>query len=80
MTSVKLFQLDGEGEPELVTVIEVRDGQAVCDNPAFMEKWTAKGILGRPENGRVFPADGLAFLAELPYMYRSAYFWAEKRE
>lgn len=75
---VRIRRLNSEAEPTDYATVSLRDGQAVTDNEELMEKWQKAGILGRPEAGRVFPQDGTRFLDELPYMYRSSYYWAEK--
>ena len=76
----KLYQLDEEGEPQLVALVRLENEQAVTDHSHLLEKWTRLGILGKPEEGRLFPRDGQRFLEALPFMYRSAYFWAELRQ
>jgi len=43
----------------------------------MLKSWETEGIVGRGANGRLYPKDGQKFLDELPYMYKSAYLWAE---
>jgi hypothetical protein len=77
--AVRLQKLGPDGAPSLVAVARLSlDGSAVtCDRPELLEQWAQKGIVGRASHGRLFPHDGQAFLDELPYMYKSAYFFAE---
>lgn len=48
-------------------------GNVTIDDHTLCERWTTDGIVGRAEMGRVYPADGQAFLDELPFVYRGAY-------
>lgn len=75
---VRLRELNGDGEAVEVAEVILQNGEAVTSHPVLMESWQKEGILGRPEFGVVFPQDGARFLEELPYMYRSVYFWAER--
>lgn len=76
---VRIRELNDDAEPVDVATVGLRaDGKAVTEHEQLMKDWEKLGILGRPESGRVFPQDGAKFLDELPYMYRSVYFWAEK--
>ena len=73
---VKVMGLDGDGCPQQVCLVELREGRATCEPDRFPE-WAEEGVVGRSQSGRVFPQDGQRFLDELPYAYRSAYLWAE---
>jgi hypothetical protein len=45
--------------------------------PEMFRSWESEGIVGRGSQGRLYPKDGQKFLDELPFMYKSAYLWAE---
>jgi len=62
------------------TVAEVwldAGGKVKASAPDFLKDWEKEGIVGRGDHGRLYPKDGQKFLDELPYMYKSAYLWAE---
>ena len=75
---IRIRELNEDAEPLDVALVGLNEGKASTEHRQLMADWEKTGILGRPEYGRVFPNDGERFLEELPYMYRSVYFWAEK--
>lgn len=77
--AVRLRRLDETAEPRDVTVVRMDTvtRSAVCDHTVLMDSWKEQGIVGRADQGRVYPHDGQKFLDELPFAYRSAYLWAE---
>jgi hypothetical protein len=77
---VRIRELNEDAEPQDVALVGLDQGRAATDHKQLMADWEKAGIVGRPEQGRVFPQDGERFLNELPFMYRSVYFWAEKIE
>lgn len=80
VSSISIRELGPDGESVEVARVRLVDGQAFTTNADLMADWTESGIVGRMEAGRVYPKDGQRFLEELPYMYRSAYFWAEMQD
>jgi hypothetical protein len=52
-------------------------GKVQSTLPEMFRNWEAEGIVGRGSHGRLYPKDGQKFLDELPFMYKSAYLWAE---
>jgi hypothetical protein len=52
-------------------------GKVHASLPDMLKLWEAEGIVGRGDHGRLYPKDGQKFLDELPFMYKSAYLWAE---
>lgn len=76
---VKIQGLDQNSQITTVALVgyEETSGLALCDSPDLSQEW-CRGIVGRQQNGRIFPSDGHRFLEELPFVYRSAYLWAEK--
>ncbi len=77
--TVLLKKLDKQlAETVRATVkLEPKSGTVSCDDKDLLEQWNTEGIFGRQQNGRVYPKDGQKFLDELPFVYKSAYFWAE---
>ena len=75
---VKMLGLDPHSQVTTVALvgIETTSGLALCDSPDLSQEW-CKGIVGRQQNGRLYPSDGEKFLDELPFVYRSPYLWAE---
>lgn len=69
----------GFGEsPETVAEVWLGDdGRVASSAPDLLAGWEKDGIVGRASHGRLYPKDGQKFLDELPYMYKSAYLWAE---
>ncbi len=45
----------------------------LCDRPELLDRWSRDGVLGRSQQGRLFPRDGQRFLDELPFVYRTPY-------
>lgn len=76
---VRLMQLDQEGNPiPWATVLLDDDGLTVlCDSADLLSEWERMGIIGRATSGILFPRDGRRFLDELPFVYKSAYCFAE---
>lgn len=68
-----LLDLDGDTERLVTRVCLASDGAAEVEDPAYLRRWQAEGIVGRAESGRLYPADGQAFLDELPFVYRGAH-------
>ncbi len=54
-----------------------KTGTVSCDDKDLLDQWNTEGIFGRQQSGRLYPKDGQKFLDELPFVYKSAYFWAE---
>lgn len=76
--SVQVLKIGPEHTPMVSATVSLDgNGTVTCDNSEMMENWIAQGIVGRPEKGRLFPAQGQLFLDELPFVYRSPYLWAE---
>ena len=75
---VKIQGLDQNAQITTVALVGVEEtsGLALCDSSDLAQEWS-KGVVGRQQNGRLFPSDGQRFLEELPFVYRSAYLWAE---
>lgn len=76
---VRLIRLDEEGNPTIFATVSLDERKDVlsCDHDGLMEEWRRDGILGRASQGTVFPSDARRFLDELPFMYKSPYFFAE---
>lgn len=70
------YNSEGEATPVAHAWVG-EDGTVRCDDAALLDEWTNSGIVGRFKNGRLFPKDGVAFMEELPYMYKSIYLHAE---
>jgi hypothetical protein len=64
----------------LATVWLDDDGCAMVDDEGLFERWNREGIIGRSSSGRLFPRDGLRFLVELPFAFRSPAFFAKVLE
>lgn len=77
--AVRLLRLDEEGRPVLWATVRLdSDGATIlCDPADLLTEWEREGIVGRAASGIVFPRDGRRFLDELPFMYKSAYCFAE---
>ena len=78
-TGVRLMRLDAQGNPTLFATVSLcKETQTLlCDHEELMSEWEREGILGRASEGTVFPSEARRFLDELPFMYKSAYFFAE---
>jgi len=77
-SKVVIKTLDDDGEPRDVAHISLDDSDRVmCDREDMLREWARTGIVGRSSEGRLYPQDGTRFMAELPYMYKSPYLWAE---
>lgn len=75
---VRFVRLSDEGEPEVwARAWLTADGSVACDRPDLLAEWQREGVLGRASAGLLHPQAGQAFLDELPYMYKSAYCFAE---
>lgn len=77
--AVRLMRLDAEGIPVVWAVVRLgEDGHKIhCDHDGLMTEWRTEGIVGRASEGVLFPHQGRRFLDELPFMYKSAYCFAE---
>lgn len=79
--TVRLFQTTGTGESQLFAEVSLdANGQLHCTRHDLLEVWVDEGIVGRGDQGRLFPSDGARFLDELPFAYRSPYLWAEVKK
>lgn len=64
-----LVLLDGLGTVRARIWLE--GGEVRCSQLGLLQMWTRTGVIGRGDRGTVFPADGQAFLDELPFAYRN---------
>jgi len=77
-TSVLIRIFDETGNQQIYARAWVDEsGTIQCDNLDLLRDWQNQGIIGRESKGHLFPNDGRAFLEELPFMYKGAYFMAE---
>ena len=76
-SKVVLRGLDKTGRVETMAEVWIDDnGNVSCDSSELLADWEQEGVVGRSSKGRLFPKDGQAFLDELPFAFRSAYFLA----
>lgn len=77
---VDLVTTTAEGERKVEARVWLEPSGAVsCDRAELLGHWHRAGIVGRSDRGRLHPADGQAFLDELPFAYHSAYLMAVPR-
>jgi len=77
MKSVKIYKLQNNGDEKIVMTCSLTDNGVVCEgDKIFVENLQAQGIkdYSEPEGEKMlFPKDGVKFLENLKYAFRSAY-------
>lgn len=74
--SFRSYNVSTDAEEVIATAWIGADGAVTCDDASLLAEWQEQGVVGRFGSGRLYPKDGVAFLEELPYMYRSVYMMA----
>lgn len=79
MTTLTISRLQADDSQQIVATCELRDGVVTCSGEkSICESLTRDGILDYSQANpkRLFPADGLKFLEQLPNHFRSGYLTA----
>jgi hypothetical protein len=78
MPRVEIYKLNDDGTQSIAAICELSaDGKVICsgDNKVFVENLERGGIIdySSEEKKTLFPKDGLKFLEQLQYNFKSGY-------
>ena len=77
MPQVEIYKLKNDGSQEVIVVCSLKDDKVVCEgkNKAFADNLEKDGIIdySSEERKTLYPKDGLKFLEQLQYNFKSGY-------
>jgi hypothetical protein len=76
MKFVEIYKLQNDGSQKTVVVCRLGEGGVVCEgDEVFVKGFNEKGIPSYSEKSkdRLFPKDGLIFLENLKFVFKSGY-------
>lgn len=77
MKKVKIYKLQNNGDEHVIVTCTLTDSSVVCEgNEAFVNNLQTSGIRNytdQSSGAMLFPLDGIKFLENLKYAFRSSY-------
>jgi len=76
MKFVEIYETKNNGDQSIVLVCKLENGVVVCEGDELMKRnFDAKGIpdYGSEKREMVFPKDGIRFLEQLKFHFKSGY-------
>lgn len=75
MKYVEIYELKNDGTQEVIVTCELKKNRVVCrGDENFIEHLEKEGILNYSDLSRkLFPKDGLGFLEQLKFNFKSGY-------
>lgn len=77
MSKVEIYKLNNDGTQKIIVTCRLVDKKVVCngENKTFVNNLLEDGIIDYSLEGRkkLYPKDGLKFLEQLQYNFKSGY-------
>lgn len=76
MKFVEIYRLNDDGTQRVAAVCKLTDDHVVCEgDTALVDNLAMRGIADytKPEMPKLFPADGIRFLEQLRFNFKSGY-------
>ncbi len=75
MKYIEIYKLENDGAQRVIATCKLVGAEAVCEgNEALVQTLSEEGIISyEKEPRRLFPKDGLVFLEQLSFTFKSGY-------
>ncbi len=79
MQFVEIYELKNDGSQGVIAVCKLLNNEAICEGEkSFIENLKQRGVLDYSDSSKspaqkIFPKDGLRFLEQLKYNFKSGY-------